>query len=76
MGGGQGRPAKAQDIFVLYYWPTYSDAGSDNLWSLFHSSRGTVLQPQLLEERPTYDSLVDEAGTYTATDRDRAQSMY
>ncbi len=31
-------PTKAQDIFVLYYWPTYSDAGSDNLYSLFHSS--------------------------------------
>ncbi len=29
-------PAKAQDIFLLLYWPTYSDAGSDNLWSMFY----------------------------------------
>jgi peptide/nickel transport system substrate-binding protein len=29
-------PANAQDIFLLLYWPTYSDAGSDNLWSMFY----------------------------------------
>ena len=23
---------------MLLYWPTYSDAGADNLYSLFHSS--------------------------------------
>jgi peptide/nickel transport system substrate-binding protein len=31
-------PAKAQDMFLLLYWPTYSDAGSDNLWSMFYGS--------------------------------------
>ncbi len=68
-------PAKAQDIFVLYYWPTYSDAGSDNLWSLFHSSDAPFFNLSYWKNE-TYDALVDEAGTYTATDRDRAQSMY
>ncbi|MFH1907254.1 MAG: ABC transporter substrate-binding protein [Chloroflexota bacterium] len=29
-------PANAQDMFLLLYWPTYSDAGSDNLWSMFY----------------------------------------
>ena len=45
-------PAGRQDMFLLLYWPTYSDAGSDNLWSLFHSSDAAVLQPLLLEGRP------------------------
>ncbi len=34
----KGDAAGRQDMFLLLYWPTYSDAGSDNLWSLFHSS--------------------------------------
>lgn len=32
----KGDPTKAQDMFILFYWPTYSDAGSDNLWSMFY----------------------------------------
>lgn len=32
-------PANAQDIFLVLCWPTYSDAGSDNLWSLFPTGR-------------------------------------
>ncbi len=68
-------PAEAQDIFVLYYWPTYSDAGSDNLYSLFHSSESPFFNLSYWKN-DQYDSLIDEAGTYTATDRDQAQSMY
>ncbi len=68
-------PAKAQDIFVLYYWPTYSDAGSDNLYSLFHSSDAPFFNLSYWKN-DEYDQLIDEAGTFTATDRERAQSMY
>ena len=35
---GKGDVAKQQDMFLLLYWPTYSDAGSDNLWSMFYGS--------------------------------------
>ena len=31
VGARQGRPGGRQDMFLLLYWPTYSDAGSDNL---------------------------------------------
>ena len=31
-------PANAQDMFLLLYWPTYSDAGSDNMWSMFYGA--------------------------------------
>ena len=68
-------PAKAQDIFVLYYWPTYSDAGSDNLYSLFHSSEAPFFNLSYWDS-PEFDKTIDEAATYTASDRDRAQGLY
>jgi peptide/nickel transport system substrate-binding protein len=68
-------PAKAQDIFLLLYWPTYSDGGSDNLWSLFHSSTKPFFNLSYWNDAE-YDKLVDTAGTHTATDPDRAQQMY
>jgi peptide/nickel transport system substrate-binding protein len=68
-------PATAQDIFLLLYWPTYSDAGSDNLWSLFHSSEKPFFNLSYWNDAQ-YDKLVDDAGTFTATDRAKAQSMY
>ncbi len=68
-------PKKAQDIFVLYYWPTYSDAGSDNLWSLFRSSESPFFNLSYWKNSE-YDALIDEAGTHTATDREQAQSLY
>lgn len=68
-------PKSAQDIFILYYWPTYSDAGSDNLYSLFHSSPEPFFNLSYWKN-DEYDELVDEAGKHTATDRARAQGLY
>jgi peptide/nickel transport system substrate-binding protein len=68
-------PATAQDIFVVYYWPTYSDAGSDNLYSLFHSSDEPYFNLSYWEN-DTYDALVDDAAKLTGTDRDMAQATY
>ena len=58
-------PAGRQDMFLLLYWPTYSDAGSDNLWSLFHSSDAPFFNLSYWNN-PEYDALIDDAG---ATDR-------
>lgn len=71
----KGDPAQAQDIFLLLYWPTYSDAGSDNLYSLFHSSKKPFFNLSYWND-PAYDKAVDEAGTFTATDRAKAQAGY
>jgi len=68
-------PATAQDIFVLYYWPTYSDAGADNLYSLFHSSEEPFFNLSYWNS-PEYDALIDEAGTLTGSDRPAAQAKY
>lgn len=68
-------PAQAQDIFLLLYWPTYSDAGSDNLWSLFHSSKKPFFNLSYWNDAQ-YDTLVDGAGVHTAVDPAKAQTMY
>ncbi|MGO2110061.1 MAG: ABC transporter substrate-binding protein [Pseudoclavibacter sp.] len=72
---GKADPATAQDIFVLYYWPTYSDAGSDNLYSLFHSSDTPSFNLSYWDN-PEYDTLIDDAATLTGTDRAAAQVKY
>jgi peptide/nickel transport system substrate-binding protein len=68
-------PTKAQDIFLLLYWPTYSDAGSDNLWSLFHSSKKPFFNLSYIKS-PLYDKLVDGAGELLGTDKKASQAMY
>ncbi|MGM7668277.1 ABC transporter substrate-binding protein [Microbacterium sp. A93] len=68
-------PATAQDIFVVYYWPTYSDAGSDNLYSLFHSSEEPFFNLSYWDN-PEYDALIDTASTLTGSDREAAQATY
>ncbi len=71
----KGDPEGRQDLFLLLYWPTYSDAGSDNLWSLFRSSEAPFFNLSYWENAE-YDALIDEAGGLTATDRDAAQEKY
>ena len=71
----KGNPEEAQDIFVVYYWPTYSDAGADNLYSLFHSSDEPFFNLSYWKNTQ-YDELVDEAGQLTGSDRDAAQAKY
>ncbi|EPR75194.1 Oligopeptide ABC transporter, periplasmic oligopeptide-binding protein OppA [Leifsonia rubra CMS 76R] len=68
-------PATAQDIFILYYWPTYSDAGSDNMWSLFHSSEKPFFNLSYWNNAE-YDFLVEEAGSLAGTDKDAAAATY
>jgi peptide/nickel transport system substrate-binding protein len=66
-------PANAQDMFLLLYWPTYSDAGGDNMWSMFY---GTKAAPHLNATKfnlsywmnDKYNALVDAAGAISATD--------
>lgn len=68
-------PAKAQDMFLLLYWPTYSDAGADNLWTMFHSSEKPFFNLSYWSNR-TYDKLVDDAAAITVTNRKEAQAKY
>ncbi len=71
----KGDAAGRQDMFLLLYWPTYSDAGSDNLWSMFHSSDAPFFNLSYWKNGD-YDKLVDDAIGLTATQREQAQAKY
>jgi peptide/nickel transport system substrate-binding protein len=71
----KGAAASRPDMFLLLYWPTYSDAGSDNLWSMFHSSDKPFFNLSYWKNT-TFDKLVDDAVALTATQRDAAQAKY
>jgi peptide/nickel transport system substrate-binding protein len=71
----KSNPQEAQDIFLLLYWPTYSDAGSDNLWSMFHSSEKPFFNLSYYNN-PEFDSLVDQAISLSGTDRAQSQALY
>lgn len=68
-------PEDAQDIFVVLYWPTYADAGTDNLWSLFHSSEAPFFNLSYWKN-DQYDKLIDDAAALTVTDPDASLAMY
>lgn len=68
-------PENAQDIFLLLYWPTYSDAGTDNLWSMFHSSEKPFFNLSYWKNEE-FDNLIDDAAAKTVTDPETAQKEY
>ncbi|MBV6396992.1 MAG: Periplasmic dipeptide transport protein [Anaerolineales bacterium] len=74
-------PATAQDMFLLLYWPTYSDAGADNMWSMFYAGA----EPPYLNatkfnlsywKNDEYNALMDVAGAITATDYAGSKAKY
>ena len=71
----KGEPEGRQDMFVVLYWPTYSDAGSDNLASLFKSSEEPFFNLSYWVNEQ-FDGLIDEAIALTGTDRAAAQAKY
>lgn len=68
-------PANAQDIFLLLYWPTYSDAGSDNLWSMFYYTEKPFFNLSYWNN-PEFNALVDEAISLTVSDPAASQAKY
>ena len=62
-------------MFLLLYWPTYADAGTDNLYSLFHCARSALLQPELLVQQGLRQP-IDTAGTLEVTDPTKSQDLY
>jgi peptide/nickel transport system substrate-binding protein len=68
-------PANAQDMFLLLYWPTYSDAGSDNLWSMFYYTESPFFNLSYWNN-PDYNGLLDQAIASTVTDPTTSQQLY
>jgi peptide/nickel transport system substrate-binding protein len=71
----KGDPANAQDMFLLLYWPTYSDAGTDNLYSMFHSSEAPFFNLSYWKNE-TFDKLIDDAAALTVTDPEQSLAKY
>ena len=71
----KGEADGRQDMFVVLYWPTYSDAGSDNLASLFRSSEDPFFNLSYWVN-DEFDTLIDEGVALTGTDREAAQAAY
>lgn len=71
----KGDPANAQDMFLLLYWPTYSDAGADNLWSMFYYTESPFFNLSYWNN-PDFNALVDEAIALTVSDPATSQAKY
>ncbi len=68
-------PPNAQDMFVVLYWPTYSDAGSDNLWSLFYYTEFPFFNLSYWNNAD-YNATLDEAIALTVSDPATSQAKY
>jgi len=74
-------PATAQDMFLLLYWPTYSDAGGDNMYSMFYGSKDA---PHLNVTKfnlsywydENYNGLWDSANALSGTDTAASLAKY
>jgi peptide/nickel transport system substrate-binding protein len=74
-------PAKAQDMFLLLYWPTYSDAGGDNMYSMFYGAKDA---PHLNVTKfnlsywynADYNALWDSANALSGTDLAASLAKY
>jgi len=71
--GPAGSP-DVQDIFVMYWWPTYITP-YDFLWNLFHSGSYAFFNLGYYDY-PAFDGTIDEASALEASDRATALAKY
>ena len=67
-------PASAQDIFVMYWWPTYVTP-YDYLFNLFHSEASPNYNLGYYANAD-YDKMIDDAAALSGTDRAKAEGMF
>lgn len=67
-------PTQAQDIFVVYWWPTYVTP-YDYLVNLFHSEAKPNYNLGYYSN-PAFDTLIDQAAAQSGTDRAKAEEMF
>jgi peptide/nickel transport system substrate-binding protein len=71
---GKSDPEKAQDIFVMYWWPTYPTP-YDHLFNMFHSEDQPFFNLGYYSN-PDFDKAIDEANTKLGSDKARAEKMF
>lgn len=67
-------PAAAQDIFVMYWWPTYITP-YDYLFNLFHSEPAPNYNLGYYANAD-FDKLIDDAANLSGTDITKAEAMF
>ena len=68
-------PSKAQDIFLLLWWPTYSDP-YETLYSLLHDEGDKPAWNLAYYKNPEYDRLIRQAYEMTGNQPDKALEIY
>ena len=68
-------PQKAQDIFLLLWWPTYSDP-YETLYSLLHDEGDKPAWNLAYYKNPEYDKLIRQAYEMTGNKPDEALEVY
>jgi peptide/nickel transport system substrate-binding protein len=68
-------PKKAQDIFLLLWWPTYSDP-YETLFSLLHDEGDQPAWNLAYYKNPAYDKLIRQAYEMTGSNPEAALELY
>ena len=68
-------PKTAQDIFLLLWWPTYSDP-YETLYSLLHDEGDKPVWNLAYYKNPSYDKLIRKAYETVGANPDKALKMY
>jgi len=71
---GQSGPEGAQDIFTMYWWPTYVTP-YDFLFSMFHSEEEPFFNLGYYNN-PEFDTLINDANTLSGTDKAAATAKF
>ncbi len=71
----KGNPKDAQDIFLLMWWPTYSDP-YETLFSLLHDEKGKPVWNLAYYANPAYDKMIRQAYEITGSDPQKALDLY
>jgi peptide/nickel transport system substrate-binding protein len=71
----KGNPKEAQDIFLLMWWPTYSDP-YETLYSLLHNEKDKPVWNLAYYVNPAYDNMIRKAYEVTGSNPDKALDLY
>jgi len=71
---GKSDPQKAQDIFVMYWWPDLISPYSF-LRSMFHSEDETLFNLGYYKN-PDFDAMINQANEISGSDREKATQMF
>ncbi|MCS7132429.1 MAG: ABC transporter substrate-binding protein [Aigarchaeota archaeon] len=70
---GWENPEGAQDLFIMYWWPTYITP-FDFLYNMYHSESKAFNLAYY--ENPEFEKLIEEAVYYEGIDEEKALSLY